>query len=188
MSFPGAGAPPSSFDEDDDFYSESRLQKLTRRIKEEPLVPLGCLLTVFALVGASRAMRKNDHHRANVMFRRRIYAQGFTIVAIVAGSTYWKSDRETRKEFEKVEGEKRRVERRDKWLAELEARDVEEKEFRERMRGRGRGREEGGNAKVTATVREGGEVMVPEEQVVTVDEGKGGGITDAVKGLWGGKK
>jgi len=33
--------------------------------------------------------------------------------------------------------------------------------------------------------------MVPEEpeaQVVTVDEGKGGGITDAVKGLWGGKK
>lgn len=51
--------PPSSFDGDTDFYEESRLKKLGRRLKEEPLVPLGMLLTCAALFGATRAMRSN---------------------------------------------------------------------------------------------------------------------------------
>jgi len=61
---------PSSFDGDPDFFEESWLKKLGRRLKEEPLVPLGILLTCGALVGASRAMRNNvspnraSHHRA----------------------------------------------------------------------------------------------------------------------------
>ncbi|KAE9968166.1 hypothetical protein BLS_005984 [Venturia inaequalis] len=156
------GAPvPSSFDEDEyvhtflpslpiqsslhpeltlksrDFHSESRLQIITRRLKQEPLVPLGCLLTTFALVGATRAMRKNDHHTANTMFRRRIYAQGFTIAALVVGSSYWKGDREKRKEFDKVEGERRRVEKRDRWLKELEIRDEEDKMLRREAERRG---------------------------------------------------
>jgi hypothetical protein len=84
-------------------------------------------------------MRSNDHARANVMFRRRIYAQGFTIAAIVVGSSYWQKDREKRKEFEDVEKERLRVEKREKWLAELEARDLEDKEFKEHL---GRRREE----------------------------------------------
>ncbi|TID23051.1 putative mitochondrial hypoxia responsive domain containing protein [Venturia nashicola] len=128
---------PSSFDEDEDFHSESRLQIITRRLKQEPLVPLGCMLTVFALLGATRAMRKNDHHTANKMFRRRIYAQGFTIAALVVGSSYWKGDREKRKEFDKVEGERRRVEKRERWLKELEVRDEEDKALRREAERRG---------------------------------------------------
>jgi len=50
---------PSSFDEDADFFEESWPKKLTRRLKEEPLVPLGILLTCGALIGATRAMRSN---------------------------------------------------------------------------------------------------------------------------------
>lgn len=151
--------PPSSFDGDADFYEESRLKKLARRLKEEPLVPLGMLLTCGALFGATRAMRTNvrssphlrqlrppwtaektdgldvqDHQRANIMFRRRIYAQFFTIAAIVAGSSYWSQDRAKRAEFEKMEKERERVERRERWLAELEARDREDREIRERAR------------------------------------------------------
>lgn len=68
------------------------------------------------------------------MFRRRIYAQFFTIAAIVAGSTYWSQDRAKRTEFEKMEKERERVERRERWLAELEARDREDREIREKAR------------------------------------------------------
>ncbi|KAF2436754.1 hypothetical protein EJ08DRAFT_684486 [Tothia fuscella] len=135
-----SGAPmPSSFDDDVDFYSESRWQKFTRKLYQEPLVPLGCGLTVLALIGATRAMRSNDHVRTNIMFRRRIYAQAFTIVAIVAGSTYWKGDREKRKEFEEVEKERKRIEKREKWLNELELRDKEDREVLWRRLRRGRG-------------------------------------------------
>lgn len=71
------------------------------------------------------------------MFRRRIYAQGFTIAALVVGSSYWKGDREKRKEFDKVEGERRRVEKRERWLRELEVRDEEDKALRREAERRG---------------------------------------------------
>ena len=64
------------------------------------------------------------------MFRARIYAQGFTIVAMVAGSMYWKSDRQKRKEFDDVVAERKAKEKNQLWIKELEARDEEEKEIR----------------------------------------------------------
>ncbi|KFY11474.1 hypothetical protein V492_04442 [Pseudogymnoascus sp. VKM F-4246] len=121
---------PSSFDGDSEFYEENRWQKLTRRLKEEPLVPLGCALTCYALYHASKSIRSGDQQRTNRMFRARIYAQGFTIVAMVAGSMYWKSDRQKRKEFDEVVAERKAKEKHDLWIKELEARDEEEKEIR----------------------------------------------------------
>lgn len=42
MTSPVSGRPlPSSFDEDEEFYNESGFQKVMRRMKREPLVPLG---------------------------------------------------------------------------------------------------------------------------------------------------
>ncbi|KFY30670.1 hypothetical protein V493_01752 [Pseudogymnoascus sp. VKM F-4281 (FW-2241)] len=121
---------PSSFDGDTEFYEENRWQKLTRRLKEEPLVPLGCALTCWALYHASKSIRSGDQQRTNRMFRARIYAQGFTIVAMVAGSMYWKSDRQKRKEFDEVVAERKAKEKNELWIKELEARDEEEKEIR----------------------------------------------------------
>ncbi|OCL15061.1 altered inheritance of mitochondria protein 31, mitochondrial [Glonium stellatum] len=138
---------PSSFDGDEDFYSEDRLGKLTRRLREEPLIPLGCALTVWALVGATRSIRRGDHAKTNIMFRRRIYAQGFTLVAMLAGSMYWQKDREKRKEFEGVVAERQRVEKREKWLRELEARDEDEKAFKAMMERRRNAEKEGSNIK-----------------------------------------
>lgn len=64
------------------------------------------------------------------MFRRRIYAQGFTILAMVAGSAYYEGDRSKRKQFESGVAEKQKQERHEAWLKELEARDEEEQELR----------------------------------------------------------
>lgn len=90
--------------------------------------------------------RAGDHHRTNRMFRRRIYAQGFTLLAMVAGSVYWEKDRSKRKEYDELMTEKKRTEKRDAWIRELEIRDAEDTE-RRNMRDRlakGRAAEEKG--------------------------------------------
>jgi len=115
------------------------------------------------------------------MFRRRIYAQFFTIAAIVAGSAYWSKDREKRKELERVEGERNAAERREKWLAELDARDAEDREMRERVKERRRdrlGRERDRSVEAV-------QVDVVVEKPKT--EG-GGGVWGSMRGLWGGGK
>lgn len=75
-------------------------------------------------------MKAGDKYRTNRMFRRRIYAQGFTILAMVAGSAYWESDRAKRKQYEGLVDEKKKKEKHEAWLRELEARDEEEQELR----------------------------------------------------------
>lgn len=83
-------------------------------------------------------MRKGDHKMTNVYFRRRLYAQAFTIAVLVAGNLYWQKDRLKRKDYEKMVAEKERMEQRGRWLRELEARDEEDKAWRERMANRAR--------------------------------------------------
>ncbi|EHL00376.1 hypothetical protein GLAREA_04516 [Glarea lozoyensis ATCC 20868] len=121
---------PSSFDGNSDFYEENRWQKFSRRLKEEPVIPFGCALTCWALFGASRSIRAGDHNKTNRMFRARIFAQGFTLIAMVAGSMYWEADRKKRKEFEGAVSERKAKEKNAAWIRELEARDEEEKEIR----------------------------------------------------------
>lgn len=96
---------------------------------EEPLIPLGCALTCWALYEATASMKAGDHHRTNRMFRRRIYAQGFTLLAMVAGSAYWSGDRAKRKEFDGLLDEKKKKEKHEAWIKELEIRDQEDQEF-----------------------------------------------------------
>ncbi|GAB7330872.1 hypothetical protein MBLNU13_g02403t1 [Cladosporium sp. NU13] len=193
MSVPGninTAPPPSSFDNDADFYEESRWQKLRRKIVEEPLIPLGCALTCWALYEATKSMRSGDKARTNRMFRRRIYAQGFTILAMLGGSAYWESDRAKRGQFDELSEEKRRKEKRDAWIRELEIREEEEEELK-RLRDnlvRGRAVEKGGLAEETARKVE---VAAKEREdagrvVRSAFEAgdKEGPVMAAVKGLW----
>jgi hypothetical protein len=151
-----------------EFFEEKRLGKLWRRLKEEPLIPIGCAATVYALYQATKSIRHGDHHQTNRMFRARIYAQGFTLVALVAGSIFYKDDRLRRKRFESAVEDKKAAEKRDRWLRELEARDKDDREWRERFEGvaqRAKDAEE--MAKVE--VRRGVEMV--EEKVGTAEEG-----------------
>ncbi|PHH81964.1 hypothetical protein CDD82_7451 [Ophiocordyceps australis] len=127
---------PSSFDGNDDFYNERSMQKVLRKLKEEPLIPLGAGLTVAALVNSWRAVRRGDSHQANRMFRARVAAQAFTIIAMVAGSMYYSRDREKTKELRRLKELRDAEEKRLRWIRELEARDEEEKAFRARVQSR----------------------------------------------------
>lgn len=109
------------------------MQKLWRKLKQEPLIPVGCLATCYALYQATKSIRHGDHHQTNRMFRARIYAQGFTLIALVAGSIFYKDERLRRKSFEGAIEEKKAAEKREKWLRELEIRDEEEKAWRRQV-------------------------------------------------------
>lgn len=75
----------------------------------------------------------------NMYFRRRLYAQSFTIAVLVVGNLYWQKDRMKRKDYEKMKAEKEAREKRDRWLRELEARDEEDKAWKQRMATKARG-------------------------------------------------
>ena len=154
-----------------------------------------------ALFGASRSIRAGDHNRTNRMFRARIYAQGFTLVAMIAGSVYWQSDRQKRKEFDKVVEERKAREKNEAWIRELEARDEEEKDIRRMREARRRGvsvdvvRNE--DAEKGAKKMEEGKGKVLDQlveqsagSVVEVEtEAKKKGVLESVQEMvWGGKK
>ncbi|KAL3474670.1 respiratory supercomplex factor 1, mitochondrial [Aspergillus californicus] len=123
---------PSSFDGNPQFEEETGLQKFRRRFKEEPLIPLGCAATCYALYRAYRSMKAGDSIEMNRMFRARIYAQGFTLLAVVAGGMYFKTERTQRREFDQAVELRKGQEKRDAWLRELEIRDKEDRDWRER--------------------------------------------------------
>lgn len=78
-------------------------------------------------------MRKGDHHQVQRMFRARVLAQGFTLVAIVAGGLYFGAERTKERELWKLQEEEKAEEKRARWIRELEVRDEEEKELRAMM-------------------------------------------------------
>ncbi|KAI8967443.1 hypoxia induced protein conserved region-domain-containing protein, partial [Mycotypha africana] len=69
--------------------SETPLQKLKAKFQEEPLVPAGAALTTFALVAAAYGVKKGNRAFTNNMFRLRVGAQAFTVLAMVGGSVYF---------------------------------------------------------------------------------------------------
>lgn len=111
--------PSSSLDADKP--RESLSEKLLRKCKQQPLVPLGATLTCGALFLASRALRTGNARLANRMFYWRVGFQGLTIAALIGGAYYFNDNdvggfRGTPQEmFRKKSKERERL-----WIAELE--------------------------------------------------------------------
>ncbi|KWU46206.1 hypothetical protein RHOSPDRAFT_32202 [Rhodotorula sp. JG-1b] len=87
--------------------------KFSRKFKEEPLVPLGCLATVAALLGASSALQKGNRTQFNMFLRYRVAAQGLTLVAALGaanfmgsraggGSVYYGAQRRAQREADRA--------------------------------------------------------------------------------------
>lgn len=209
MTSPVSGRPlPSSFDEEEQFHNESGVQKILRRMKREPLVPLGicpassasslrnfhgltrdffpgCLLTVAAFTNAYRAMRKGDHQQVQRMFRARVLAQGFTIVAIAAGGLYFGAERNQEREAWKVQQDQKAEEKRQRWIRELEARDEEEKDLQARLEKR-RERKKAADADAARDAFRAAEAKANEAAEVPTSEGAGDNNTTGSSPGWGG--
>ncbi|XP_010898537.1 HIG1 domain family member 2A, mitochondrial [Esox lucius] len=64
---------------------ETFQEKFMRKTKENPFVPIGCLGTAGALMYGLRAFKQGKTRQSQLLMRGRIFAQGFTVVAIIFG-------------------------------------------------------------------------------------------------------
>lgn len=64
---------------------ETFKEKFIRKTKENPFVPIGCLGTAGALIYGLRAFHQGKTRQSQLLMRGRIFAQGFTVVAIIVG-------------------------------------------------------------------------------------------------------
>ncbi|XP_048346417.1 HIG1 domain family member 2A, mitochondrial [Sphaerodactylus townsendi] len=75
------GFTPSAFQHRD----EGIRGKFNRKIRENPLVPIGCLGTAGALTYGLICFKRGNTRQSQIMMRARILAQGFTIAALMVG-------------------------------------------------------------------------------------------------------
>uniref|UniRef100_M4C2M2 HIG1 domain-containing protein n=1 Tax=Hyaloperonospora arabidopsidis (strain Emoy2) TaxID=559515 RepID=M4C2M2_HYAAE len=68
------------------FPMETGWQKMGRRCREEPLVPVGCLATAGVLIGGLASFRRAADAATQQKFMRlRVAAQGATVIAMALG-------------------------------------------------------------------------------------------------------
>eukprot|EP00745_Piridium_sociabile_P016121 TRINITY_DN23952_c2_g2_i1.p1 TRINITY_DN23952_c2_g2~~TRINITY_DN23952_c2_g2_i1.p1 ORF type:complete len:118 (-),score=26.79 TRINITY_DN23952_c2_g2_i1:658-984(-) len=73
----------------ENMYKEEGLkEKFVRKTKENPFVPIGVLVTTFALSYGLWQMKTGNKRMSQNMMRLRIFGQGFTVVAVLAGVAY----------------------------------------------------------------------------------------------------
>lgn len=57
--------------------------KFKRMWKEQPLVPIGVMTTIGFLLAGLRSMRAGNKAQSQLMMRGRVFAQGFTLIAML---------------------------------------------------------------------------------------------------------
>lgn len=68
---------------------ETPKEKFIRKMTQEPLVPIGSLLTCGALIVASRQLVRGERAKFNKALRWRVAFQGLTVLAALGGSYYY---------------------------------------------------------------------------------------------------
>lgn len=93
--------------------------KLWRKSRQQPLVPLGIILTFGALTLAGKAIRDGDSRLANRMFYWRVGLQGLTVAALIGGAYYYEETASKvynrQEELNKLSKEREKL-----WIEELE--------------------------------------------------------------------
>ncbi|KAK9890664.1 hypothetical protein WA026_012021 [Henosepilachna vigintioctopunctata] len=64
---------------------ETQSEKFIRKLKENPLVPIGCIVTSCCLGFGLYTFKTGDRRMSQLMMRSRVAAQGFTVFALVMG-------------------------------------------------------------------------------------------------------
>merc|ERR1711997_769125 len=68
------------------FKKETKKEVLQRKIREQPLVPIGFGLTVGSLVyGVSHMVMTGNHRKQQLAMRSRLFWQAFSIIVIFTG-------------------------------------------------------------------------------------------------------
>ncbi|KAF7582544.1 Respiratory supercomplex factor 1, mitochondrial [Clavispora lusitaniae] len=116
---------PSSFEPSDvvDEDEMNTLQKIAYRSKQQPLVPLGTLLTTAAVVLAAKSLKQGRKKDTQRYFRYRVGFQAFTLVALVIGGMYYQKESAEQKQTREDKLREKAKLREQLWIEELERRD-----------------------------------------------------------------
>ncbi|KAK9879112.1 hypothetical protein WA026_003955 [Henosepilachna vigintioctopunctata] len=72
---------------------ETQSEKFIRKLKENPLVPIGCIVTSCCLGFGLYTFKTGDRRMSQLMMRSRVAAQGFTVFSYGYGiGIPWKID------------------------------------------------------------------------------------------------
>lgn len=74
---------------DEEFKTESFGQRIVRKTKENPAVPIGTIATIAALSYGLWNFQKGNKVMSQYMMRARVGAQAFTILSIGIGCMYF---------------------------------------------------------------------------------------------------
>ncbi|XP_061473518.1 HIG1 domain family member 2A, mitochondrial [Rhineura floridana] len=66
-------------------HREKTREKFLLKIRENPLVPIGCLGTAGILTYGLICFKRGKTRQSQMMMRARILAQGFTVAALLVG-------------------------------------------------------------------------------------------------------
>lgn len=79
---------------DEEYNIETFSQKMIRKAKENPAIPMGMAATIAALFGGLWQFYKGDSLMSNYMMRVRVAAQTFTFLSAAVGYTYLSREKE----------------------------------------------------------------------------------------------
>lgn len=100
------------------------IQKIIYRSKQQPLVPLGTLLTSAAVFLAAKSLKQGRKADTQKYFRYRVGFQAFTLVALVMGGIYYQKETAEQKQSREDKMREKAKVREQLWIEELERRDL----------------------------------------------------------------
>ncbi|XP_077434151.1 HIG1 domain family member 2A, mitochondrial [Vanacampus margaritifer] len=67
------------------YHNEAPNERTMRKMKDNPIIPIGCLATAGVLMFGLRSFLQGKSRQSQMLMRGRIFAQGFTVTALVVG-------------------------------------------------------------------------------------------------------